>query len=79
MKLGLAALKAHLAGIFAISATVIAEYAVQFQVEWMKLFWYIDWVPPVTWKVEEYLLAGLMGWLAVYWTPNIPKQPGDTP
>lgn len=67
---GRAALKAHLASIFAISATPIALYCVKFQVDTLKLWLYVDWIPPIWWDAEGYIIAGTLTWLAVYWTPN---------
>jgi hypothetical protein len=75
--IGLGAIKAHLAAIFTVSATPIADQFVKLQVDLLKLKWFIDWIPQTVWTTEGYLIAGTLGWLAVYWTPNIPPQKGD--
>lgn len=72
--IGLGALKAHLAGIFAISATPIADQFVKLQVDLMKLWMYVDGVPQTVWTSETYIISGVLGWLSVYWTPNIPPE-----
>lgn len=73
--LGMGAIKAHVAGIFAISSTPIADQFVKLQIDLMKLVWYIDGVPQTVWTSETYILAGVLGWLAVYWAPkNTPPE-----